>query len=464
MAISAAPRRALTDVTVFERGGRRRCGCWRTATPIRAPPATCRRYLYSFTVRPERRDWSRRCAPQPEILDYLQRLSRRDRGVHLTACRLGTAVASPRCIDEAALTWARDAGRRRARRGFDALVVFACGQLSRPADARTFPGMDEFAGHRASTRRSWDHDGRRSPGQRVAVVGTGAACRSSSCPKIADGGRRACDLSTSGTAPCVILPRPTTASTRRGRRRAIRRAARACSGCRGGGPAWRSMASGDRQSRPAYPGLLALFAAGGGRAGTWCARSRPRSRTARGGSKPDYPIGCKRVLVSDDYYQALVQPNVELVTEAVQSVTAKGVKTADGAEHACDVLIYGTGFITTDFISPVEITGRAGRTINQAWKDGAGGLSGHDRRRIPQPVPALRPEHQPRPQLDHRHDRGPGRLRGRRAAPPGRAAPPRSTCAPRSSAPPARSCSAGCATRCGRAVAAGTAKAATAAS
>ena len=86
---------------------------------------------------------------------------------------------------------------------------------------------------------------------------------------------------------------------------------------------------------------------------------------------PDYPIGCKRILVSDDYYQALMQPNVELVTQAVQTVTAKGVKTVDGAEHACDVLVYGTGFVTTDFIQPVEIVGAGGQTLTQAWQDGA---------------------------------------------------------------------------------------------
>jgi cation diffusion facilitator CzcD-associated flavoprotein CzcO len=86
---------------------------------------------------------------------------------------------------------------------------------------------------------------------------------------------------------------------------------------------------------------------------------------------PDYPIGCKRILVSDDYYQTLARPNVEVVTEAVKAVTAAGVRTGDGAEHACDVLIFGTGFITTDFISPVRITGQNGVTINEAWKDGA---------------------------------------------------------------------------------------------
>jgi cation diffusion facilitator CzcD-associated flavoprotein CzcO len=86
---------------------------------------------------------------------------------------------------------------------------------------------------------------------------------------------------------------------------------------------------------------------------------------------PDYPIGCKRILVSDDYYQALMRPNVELVTEAVKTVTAKGVQTGDGVEHACDVLVYGTGFITTDFSQPVEIVGAGGKSLTEAWKDGA---------------------------------------------------------------------------------------------
>ncbi|MDB5469813.1 MAG: 4-hydroxyacetophenone monooxygenase [Caulobacter sp.] len=86
---------------------------------------------------------------------------------------------------------------------------------------------------------------------------------------------------------------------------------------------------------------------------------------------PDYPIGCKRILVSDDYYQALVQPNVELVTEDVKAITAKGVRTGDGAEHACDVLVFGTGFETTDFLAPLAIHGENGLSLDAAWKDGA---------------------------------------------------------------------------------------------
>lgn len=86
---------------------------------------------------------------------------------------------------------------------------------------------------------------------------------------------------------------------------------------------------------------------------------------------PDYPIGCKRVLVSDDYYQALVQPNVELVTEDVKTITETGVRTGDGAEHACDVLVFGTGFETTDFLAPLVIRGEGGLSLDDAWKDGA---------------------------------------------------------------------------------------------
>ena len=86
---------------------------------------------------------------------------------------------------------------------------------------------------------------------------------------------------------------------------------------------------------------------------------------------PDYPIGCKRILVSDDYYQALAQPNVELVTEDVKAITEAGVRTGDGAEHACDVLVFGTGFETTDFLAPLAIRGENGRSLDDAWKDGA---------------------------------------------------------------------------------------------
>jgi cation diffusion facilitator CzcD-associated flavoprotein CzcO len=86
---------------------------------------------------------------------------------------------------------------------------------------------------------------------------------------------------------------------------------------------------------------------------------------------PDYPMGCKRILLSSDYYPALNRPDVDLVTERIERVTPSGVRTADGREHDLDVLVYATGFAASDFLAPMKIVGRDGRELNEQWRDGA---------------------------------------------------------------------------------------------
>jgi cation diffusion facilitator CzcD-associated flavoprotein CzcO len=85
---------------------------------------------------------------------------------------------------------------------------------------------------------------------------------------------------------------------------------------------------------------------------------------------PDYPIGCKRVLFADDYYPALMRENVSLVTEGIERIVPEGVVTTDGITHKADVLVYATGFETTEWHIQVDITGRNGLKLSDAWKNG----------------------------------------------------------------------------------------------
>jgi cation diffusion facilitator CzcD-associated flavoprotein CzcO len=85
---------------------------------------------------------------------------------------------------------------------------------------------------------------------------------------------------------------------------------------------------------------------------------------------PDYPIGCKRVLFADDYYPALQLPNVTLETEMIERITSHGIRTRDGVDHALDVLVFATGFETTDWHWSLDVTGRDGLRLSDAWKDG----------------------------------------------------------------------------------------------
>jgi cation diffusion facilitator CzcD-associated flavoprotein CzcO len=86
---------------------------------------------------------------------------------------------------------------------------------------------------------------------------------------------------------------------------------------------------------------------------------------------PDYPIGCKRILFSNDWYPALARDHAEVVTQAVTALEPTCVVSADGTRHEADVLIWGTGFSATDFLRTIEVTGRDGASLHEVWRDGA---------------------------------------------------------------------------------------------
>jgi cation diffusion facilitator CzcD-associated flavoprotein CzcO len=85
---------------------------------------------------------------------------------------------------------------------------------------------------------------------------------------------------------------------------------------------------------------------------------------------PDYPVGCKRVLFVDDYYPALLRDNVSLVTERIDRITENAVVTRDGTAHEVDVIVYATGFETTDWHWSLDVVGRNGVHLHDAWKEG----------------------------------------------------------------------------------------------
>jgi cation diffusion facilitator CzcD-associated flavoprotein CzcO len=96
---------------------------------------------------------------------------------------------------------------------------------------------------------------------------------------------------------------------------------------------------------------------------------------------PTYPIGAKRILVVAGYYQAMVQDNVGLVTDAVSRIDARGIYTQDGSHHPCDIIIYGTGFITNPFLHGIDVRGRNGKALTEHWSRGASaylGVTTHD--------------------------------------------------------------------------------------
>jgi cation diffusion facilitator CzcD-associated flavoprotein CzcO len=91
---------------------------------------------------------------------------------------------------------------------------------------------------------------------------------------------------------------------------------------------------------------------------------------------PDYPVGCKRILITDDYLPALCRDNVEVVTDAIARIEPDGIVTADGTHRPVDTIVVATGFEATDFLSPIDIVGRHGRRLHDEWKAGASAYEG----------------------------------------------------------------------------------------
>lgn len=85
---------------------------------------------------------------------------------------------------------------------------------------------------------------------------------------------------------------------------------------------------------------------------------------------PDYPVGCKRILISDDYLPAVQRENASLITEPIDAITARGVRTRDGKERDVDVIILATGFKPFDILTSFEVTGPSGLSLMEAWKEG----------------------------------------------------------------------------------------------
>ena len=332
------------DLVVFDKAGGVG-GVWRDNTyPGCACDIPAPLYSYSFALNP---DWSQRFPPQPEILAYLQRCVR-DFGLE-AALRLGTEVT--------AADWTGQAWRVTLGDGttetFDVLIP-AMGQLSRPV-VPVLAGAEDFAGPAMHTAR-WD-PGVDVTGRRVGVIGTGASAIQL-VPAIAGA---AAHVSVFQRSAPWTLPKPNRryGPWRRALNRrfpALMRAARAGT--------WLLTVITGKAVTGNRPARLAVWALSSG-------QRLVQARGIRRRVTPGYAMGCKRVLFTGDWFRTLRRRDVELVTADIDGVTATGVRTADGVLHACDILVYGTGFAATEFLTPTRITGRDGRALHDEWRAGA---------------------------------------------------------------------------------------------
>ncbi|MGI8749674.1 MAG: flavin-containing monooxygenase [Thermoleophilaceae bacterium] len=343
----ALRREGVEDFTVFERA-EGLGGVWSHNT---YPGAACDvpSYLYSFSYE-QRRDWSRPCSPQAEILDYL----------HATAAKYGvdahirtrTEIARAQ-FDEEAARWRLETTDGESHEA-DALVV-ACGQLSRPRWP-SVTGLNELAG-RSFHSAEWDHDYDMT-GKRVAVVGTGASAVQF-VPPLAD---KAAHLDVYQRTAPYMLPR------RNARypgwyKRLIEHVTGVQALRRHGTLLYMEVMILGLIAVPplrwAMSGFSQLFM-----------RRQLHDPELRVKLRPHYPFGCKRILFSSYYLPALARRNVEVITDRVERVTERGV-VAGGVEREVDCIVYATGFRANDFVFPMQVIGSDGRELQETWSMGA---------------------------------------------------------------------------------------------
>ena len=333
------------DFTVFERG-ERIGGVWHHNT---YPGAACDvpSHFYEFSFAPNPR-WSRRYAPQAEIQAYLEdvagRYGVRDR------IRTGTEVKRARWDDERA-KWLLEtsAGTHEAD-----LLVTACGQLSTPC-VPPLPGLESFSGPAFHTAE-WRHDVDLT-GKRVAVVGTGCSAIQV-VPAIQPQVER---VDVYQRSPGWTFPKMDYEYSERAQRLferfpVLQRADRAAIF------AFMELGAAAMTNRR---WLLAPFRAVGRRQIT----KAIKDPLLRAKVTPSDELGCKRLMLTDEWYPTLTQPNVDLITRKITEITPAGVRTSDGAERPADVLVLATGFKSHGFVAPMEITGAEGRTLADEWAD-----------------------------------------------------------------------------------------------
>jgi len=337
-------QRGNTSFVVFERAAEVG-GTWRDNV---YPGCACDvpSHLYSLSFAPNP-NWSRMYSPQSEILSYLKNI------VHLyqlaPTIQYNTEIIRTEFSESDGFWTLTD----RAGNNITARVVIgAIGPLNRPSIPK-LNGIDTFAG-RVFHTSNWDHSYDRT-GKRVAIIGTGASAIQI-VPQIAPNVEQLYIFQR--TAPYVTarLDRAVTPVEQRLFRRVpvLQKA-------------YRSFIYWLNELR----GLSFLGNETFNKFGTKEAKKHLEAAISdpelRRKATPTYKLGCKRVLVSDDYYPALTRPNVELVTERIDRVMPSAIITTDGTERPVDVIIYGTGFVASEIICDLHIMGRWGENLFNQW-------------------------------------------------------------------------------------------------
>lgn len=346
-------RAGFHEVTLLEKADRVG-GTWRDNT---YPGAACdvQSHLYSYSFEPKH-DWTCKFGAQPEIQSYMEHcVEKYGLASHI---RFNKAV-SDASFDSQTNQWTV---RTEAGDTYTASVLItATGQLNRPA-IPDIPGLESFKGAMFHSAR-WDHDYDLT-GKRVAVIGTGASAIQF-VPAIVP---KAAKLDLYQRSAAWVLPKPDREFTHTEQSLFQKL------------PLWdrlyRSLIYMKNETRAIaftrFNKLLDIFA----QQAIKEARTHVTDPEKLKDIIPEYQIGCKRILISNDWYPAINQPHVDLITDSIARVDETGVVTADGERRDADAIIFATGFRASEFLSPLRITGREGVSLNDAWANGAKAFKG----------------------------------------------------------------------------------------
>jgi cation diffusion facilitator CzcD-associated flavoprotein CzcO len=349
LGMAIALRRAgFSAITVFERANRVG-GTWRdNIYPGAACDVPSHLYSYSFALNP---DWTRRYSAQSEILAYIEKVAA-EAGV-LDCVELNATVTAA-TFDEADGVWSVQTadGQRRA---FD-IFIPALGQLSTPT-IPAFEGLASFKGP-AFHSAAWNLEAPLK-GRRVGVVGS-AASAVQIVPELAPD---CSQLTVFQRSASWLIPRnnidygPVA-------RAMFKHVPFLQAGLRLGlylteeWLVYGALRTGSRRNRFLRSVALQHL------------KTQVKDPALRAKLTPDYILGCKRLLVSDDYLASFNRPNVALVTESIERIEPEGVRTRDGILHNLDALVFATGFDVRNCLSAIAVTGRDGQDLQTYWRDG----------------------------------------------------------------------------------------------
>ncbi|MFJ8825648.1 flavin-containing monooxygenase [Streptomyces sp. NPDC102467] len=345
-------REGVTDFVVLERADAVG-GAWRDNS---YPGCACDvpSHLYSFSFAPNP-DWPRTFSGQERIREYLEHVADIFRlRPHI---RLNSEVQELRW-DSERLWWEIDTASGTLTAD---VVVSATGPLSDPKTP-DLPGIDTFPGKVFHSAR-WDH-GYDLRGKRVAMIGTGASAIQI-VPAIQ---KDVAALTLFQRTPPWVMPRADRAITKAERwvHRQLPFTTQARRGLLWG---IRELQVQAFTKRPNELGMVEQLA----KRNMHRAIKDPGLRAKL---TPDYRIGCKRILLSNTYYPALAQPNVDVVASGLSEIRGSTLVAADGSEAEVDAIVFGTGFHVTDMPIAQRVIGADGVSLAESWKGGMAALRG----------------------------------------------------------------------------------------